>query len=68
MLSGPNFDQLNEINQAVSCNIIASGGIRNADDIRRLVDMGLYGAICGKSVYEGSLNVAEAIKIGGVQE
>lgn len=68
MMSGPNFEQLNEINQAVSCNIIASGGIRNTGDIRQLADMGLYGAICGKSVYEGSLNVAEAIKIGGVQE
>lgn len=68
MLSGPNFDQLNEINQAVSCNIIASGGIRNADDIRRLVDMGLYGAICGKSVYEGTLNISDAVNIGGIQD
>ena len=68
MMSGPNFEQLNEINSAVSCNIIASGGIRNTDDIKQLACMGLYGAICGKSVYEGSLSVAEAVKIGGTQE
>ena len=68
MMSGPNFEQLNEINSAVSCNIIASGGIRNTDDIKQLACMELYGAICGKSVYEGSLSVAEAVKIGGAQE
>ncbi len=68
MLSGPNFGQLEEINAAVSCSIIASGGIRDLGDIKRLTDMGLYGAICGKSVYEGTLDVAGAVGIGGAQE
>lgn len=67
MLSGPNFDQLGEINSAVSCDVIASGGIRDISDIKRLADMGMYGAICGKSIYEGTLDLRAAIKAAGTQ-
>ena len=62
-LAGPNFEQLNDINNAVSCNIIASGGIRDIKNIEELSKNGLYGAICGKSIYEGTLNLKEAIKV-----
>lgn len=61
-LSGPNLEQLNEINQAVSCNITASGGVTNRNDIINLRDNGLYGAICGKSLYEGTLNLIDAVE------
>lgn len=60
-LSGPNLDQLDRINQSVSCDIIASGGIHTMKDIIALKEMGLYGAICGKSVYKGTLSLEEAI-------
>lgn len=60
-LSGPNFEQLDALNQAVSCDIVASGGIHVLDDIKRLYDLGLYGAICGKSLYQGTLSLKEAI-------
>ncbi|HZJ78041.1 MAG TPA: 1-(5-phosphoribosyl)-5-[(5-phosphoribosylamino)methylideneamino]imidazole-4-carboxamide isomerase [Clostridia bacterium] len=62
MLSGPNFENLEIINEAVDCNIIASGGIANIDDIIDLNKLDLYGTICGRSIYSGSLNLAEAIK------
>lgn len=62
-LSGPNLDQLDRINQAVSCDIIASGGIHTMKDIIALKEMGLYGAICGKSVYKGTLSLEEAIAL-----
>lgn len=64
-LNGPNFEQLKALQKAVSCNIIASGGIRDIDNIKRLSQMGLYGAICGKSIYSGTLDLGAAIKIGG---
>ena len=60
-LSGPNYDQLAALAEAVPMNIIASGGIRDIENIRRLAKMKLYGAICGKSIYSGSLDLAEAI-------
>lgn len=63
-LSGPNLDQLREINSAVSCDIIASGGVSGIDDIVALRNEGLYGAIAGKAVYTGALDVAAAIAEG----
>ena len=61
-LTGPNLQELDAINLAVSCNIVASGGISNLDDITALRKLGLYGAICGKSLYQGTLDLKEAIR------
>lgn len=62
-LSGPNLEQLDEINNAVSCDIIASGGVTDIDDIKALKSLGLYGAICGKSIYSGSLDLKQALEV-----
>lgn len=62
-LSGPNLEQLSALQNAVSCDIIASGGIRDIGHISTLREMGLYGAICGKSLYGGTLDLAQAIKV-----
>ncbi len=67
MLSGVNGEQLDAINQAVSCNIIASGGVKSIADIELCKQLGLYGVICGKSIYSGSLDLAEAVAKAGVQ-
>lgn len=61
-LSGPNIEQLVELNNAVSCDITASGGVTNIDDIIVLRNEGLYGAICGKSIYKGTLDLKEAVE------
>jgi phosphoribosylformimino-5-aminoimidazole carboxamide ribotide isomerase len=63
-LSGPNITQLAELSGAVSANIIASGGIRDLADVADLRELGLYGAILGKSIYKGTINLAEAIRAG----
>lgn len=63
MLSGPNLRELTLLNDAVSCNITASGGIKDSDDIKALKDAGLYGAICGRSIYKGTLDLREALEI-----
>ena len=47
-------------------DVIASGGIRNAADIRALAKLKLYGAICGKSLYKGTLDLKEAINAAKV--
>lgn len=64
-LKGPNFDEIAALNEAVSCSIIASGGIKNIDDIKRLKAMNLYGAIAGKALYSGNLNLHDAINAAG---
>ena len=66
-LTGPSMDYLFELSKSVSCKIVASGGITTIDDIKNLQSLGLYGAICGKSLYAGTLDLAEAIEIGGDQ-
>ncbi len=62
-LSGVNAQQLKEINEACSANIIASGGVHTIEDIITCKNLGLYGTICGKSIYSGTLNLDEAIKV-----
>ena len=62
-LSGPNVEQLVELNNAVSCDITASGGVTNIDDIVALRDKNLYGAICGKSIYKGTLDLKQAVEV-----
>ena len=62
MLSGPNLEQLIKLNEAVSCNITASGGIKDISNIIDLKKADMYGAICGRSIYSGTLNLADAIK------
>ncbi len=60
-LSGVNSAQLDEINRACSANIIASGGVHTIDDIIACRRLGLYGTICGKSIYSGTLDLKYAI-------
>lgn len=62
-LTGPNIEQLTALNKAVSCDITASGGVTNIDDIIALNDKGLYGAICGKSIYKGTLDLKQAVEV-----
>ena len=67
MLSGPNLGQLTRIQRAVKCDIVASGGVTNLSDIAALRDCGLYGAICGRSIYKGTLSLREAIQIADIR-
>lgn len=66
-LSGPSYDRLAALQEAVGCDIIASGGISCNRDIARLSGMGLYGAIVGKAWYTGAVDLEDAILEGGDQ-
>lgn len=63
-LSGVNLEQLSALKNAAGdrCGITASGGVRSMEDIKVCKKMGLYGAVCGKSIYTGSLDLAEAVR------
>ena len=62
-LAGPNLKQLDDLSHEVSCNIIASGGVAVLKDIINLAELNIYGAICGKAIYSGSLDLKQAIEI-----
>jgi phosphoribosylformimino-5-aminoimidazole carboxamide ribotide isomerase len=63
MLTGPNIPALQEMVRTVNIPVIASGGIATIDDIKNLLKIeNLWGAITGKAIYSGSLDLREAIK------
>lgn len=61
-LSGVNLEQLGNLANSIDCNIIASGGVHTMQDIIDCKKLNLYGTICGKSIYKGTLNLDEAVK------
>lgn len=63
-LQGPNLDMLKKLQDSVDVNIVASGGIKDLSHIQALADMNLYGAITGKAMYAGTLDLQEAIAGG----
>ncbi|HSH29788.1 MAG TPA: 1-(5-phosphoribosyl)-5-[(5-phosphoribosylamino)methylideneamino]imidazole-4-carboxamide isomerase [Thiohalobacter sp.] len=65
MMEGVNIDATVKLAQSITIPVIASGGVTNIEDIRRLCDVadeGIMGAIIGRALYEGTLDLAEAQK------
>ena len=62
MMTGPNFERTKALVEAVDVPVIASGGVNSIQDIRKLVKIGPEAAIIGRSLYEGTLNLADAIE------
>lgn len=62
-LSGVNVEQLKALSDSTigRANIVASGGVHTMADIIACKEMGLYGTICGKSIYKGTLDLGKAV-------
>jgi phosphoribosylformimino-5-aminoimidazole carboxamide ribotide isomerase len=61
MMVGTNVAAMDEVCKAVSCNVIASGGVTTPDDVHALTALGhanLEGAIVGKALYEGTTTLS----------
>ncbi|OWK73272.1 1-(5-phosphoribosyl)-5-[(5-phosphoribosylamino)methylideneamino]imidazole-4-carboxamide isomerase [Flavobacteriaceae bacterium JJC] len=63
MLSGPAFELYEEILKETKINLIASGGITTIEDVQKLKIMGCEGAIIGKAIYEGTINLKELTEL-----
>ena len=66
MMSGVNIDATVALARAINIPVIASGGVAKLDDIRRLCEVaneGIMGAIVGRALYEGDLDLAEAQRL-----
>lgn len=61
MMSGPNVTAMREMVAAARLPVIASGGVTTVDDVRRLADAGVAGCIIGRALYEGQLQLADAL-------
>ncbi|MCM3734716.1 1-(5-phosphoribosyl)-5-[(5-phosphoribosylamino)methylideneamino]imidazole-4-carboxamide isomerase [Bacillus cytotoxicus] len=65
-LTGPNFEQLQKLQDEVSIQIVASGGVSSLVDVEKLQDMNLYGVIIGKALYDKKVMLEEALQVTGI--
>ncbi|UCG80290.1 MAG: 1-(5-phosphoribosyl)-5-((5-phosphoribosylamino)methylideneamino)imidazole-4-carboxamide isomerase, partial [Desulfobacterales bacterium] len=67
MQTGPNIEETKGMAESVSTPIIASGGVGDIDDIRALAELerlGVVGVITGRALYDGRLDLKEALEAG----
>jgi phosphoribosylformimino-5-aminoimidazole carboxamide ribotide isomerase len=66
MMEGPNFAAIEEMTKATRHPVIASGGVTTIEDVRRLCQLNVEGCIIGRALYEGTIDLAEAMEAGTV--
>lgn len=64
MLNGPNIRAMEDMAKALKIDVIASGGVTSLQDIKNLKEIGVSGAIIGKALYTGDVDLKEAILAG----
>ena len=62
VLQGTNLELYRDLSRRFDLDIVASGGVSGMEDIRKLAEMGLYGAIIGKALYTGDVDLAKAVE------
>lgn len=61
-MKGTNLELYSRLSQTYSINVIASGGVSSLEDIKALSKMNIYGAILGKALYTGAVDLSAAIE------
>ena len=62
-MQGANHELYKRLSSEVGIQIIASGGVSSIEDVKKLREMELYGAIIGKAYYTGAIKLSEAIEV-----
>ena len=62
-MSGTNLPLYRDLREQFSMDIVASGGVTTLDDVKALKEMDVYGAILGKAIYAGGIDLSEAVKV-----
>ncbi len=62
-MQGTNHELYKTLSEKLDIDIIASGGVSTIEDIKRLKEQGVYGAIVGKAYYTGAIKIDQAIKV-----
>ena len=63
MMEGPNFDIYNTIREQSNIDVIASGGVSSIDNVKKLSEMNMYGAIIGKALYTNDIKLKDALEV-----
>jgi phosphoribosylformimino-5-aminoimidazole carboxamide ribotide isomerase len=64
-LTEPNFGMVKKLLREVNIPVIAAGGISKLEHLRKLKELGVEGAIIGKALYTGDIDLNEAMAVGG---
>jgi len=64
MRLGPNIGASRRMHEASKVPVIAAGGVSDIEDVRRLAAIGLAGVVIGRAIYEGGVELAEALAVG----
>lgn len=67
MLKGPNLTTTRQLAEAGPVPVIASGGVGTIEHIKQLLEVPVWGVIVGRSLYEGTLNLKEAIALANTR-
>jgi len=67
MLTGPNLNRTKEMIEATGLHIVASGGMSSLDDLTNCAALGCAGAILGKALYDGRINLRDALALTGCE-
>ena len=62
-LTEPNYKALDELRNAVAIPVIAAGGIASIAHLQKLRELGVEGAVIGKAIYTGNINLKEALSL-----
>ena len=62
MLKGTNLPAFKRLSKIKGLKVTASGGISSVEEIKKLKEMGVWGAILGKALYENKLSLADAVR------
>ncbi|WP_069998103.1 1-(5-phosphoribosyl)-5-[(5-phosphoribosylamino)methylideneamino]imidazole-4-carboxamide isomerase [Cellulosilyticum sp. I15G10I2] len=63
MMQGPNIEETEKLVKATNLDVIASGGVSTLEDLRKLEAINVYGAIIGKALYIGAIQLEEAARL-----
>ena len=63
MMSGTNIELYKDLSSRFGLDIVASGGVSTLDDVKALSKMNMFGAIVGKAIYVGAIDLAEAVMV-----
>lgn len=66
-MKGANHALYRELSEKFDMQIVASGGVSSIEDVKKLAELDLYGAIIGKAYYTGAIDLSEAIAVGATK-
>ena len=62
-MAHPNFAAAAELLDNTTCRILIAGGISSIDDLLKLKELGVDGAVLGQAIYTGAVDLAEAVSV-----